>query len=272
MPYWIQNILMKCVDALFAWWPQPVPTRKALTNCRIISHRGEHDNLVLFENTLAAFDKVLAQDIWGIECDIRWTRDLVPVIIHDSSGQRVFGKDLHIYQMDFTKLREELPQVPTLAEVIDRYGGKLHLMIELKAEHYPDPDRQKQILKEQLADLAPGRDYHFLSLDPDLFERVDFVPTAACYPVSEINATSLSRISSERKLGGLTGHFLLLNDRLKHRHELADQTIGTGFIASKNCLFRELNRGVEWIFTNHALRLKKVRDDYLNPARRNPEC
>lgn len=266
MPHWLQDILMKCVDVLFAWWPQQVPTAEALLNCKIISHRGEHDNVTLFENTLAAFDKVLQQDIWGIECDIRWTRDLVPVIIHDSSGQRVFNKPLHISQLDFAKLREELPLIPALAEVVERYGGKLHLMIEVKDEHYPDPHRQKQILKEQLTGLMPGRDYHFLALDPDLFENVDFVPATACYPVSETNFTALSRISIERKLGGLTGHFLFLSNRLKHRHELAGQSIGTGFITSKNCLFRELNRGVEWIFTNHALRLKKVRDQYLNPA------
>lgn len=264
MPYWLQNILMQCSDALFALWPQPVPTRNALKNCKIISHRGEHDNLTVFENTLAAFDKVLQQEIWGTECDIRWTRDLTPVIIHDTSGQRVFGKQLYINQVDFSKLRQELPLVPTLAEVLDRYGGKLHLMLELKQEHYPNPDRQKQILKEQLTKITAGRDYHFLALHPDLFERVDFVPAAACYLVSQINFTALSRVSIERKLGGLTGHFLFLNDRLKHRHELVGQTIGTGFITSKNCLFRELNRGVEWIFSNHAVKLKKVRDDYLN--------
>ena len=91
---------MQCTDALFALWPQPVPTRNALKNCKIISHRGEHDNLTVFENTLAAFDKVLQQEIWGTECDIRWTRDLTPVIIHDTSGQRVFGKQLFINQVD----------------------------------------------------------------------------------------------------------------------------------------------------------------------------
>lgn len=266
MPYWLQDILMRCVDVLFAWWPQPVPTRNALQNCKIISHRGEHDNVTVFENTLAAFDKVLQQDIWGIECDIRWTRDLVPVILHDSSGQRVFNKRLNINQLDLTKLREELPLVPTLAEVVERYGGKLHLMIEVKDEHYPDPNGQKQVLQEQLAKLTPGTDYHFLSLNPDLFERVDFVPSSTCYPVSETNFATLSWISIERNLGGLTGHFLFLSNRLKQRHELAGQSVGTGFITSKNCLFRELNRGIEWIFTNHALRLKKVRDRYLNPS------
>jgi len=267
VPVWIQDFVMKCVDSLFAVWPQQVPTRQALESAKIIAHRGEHDNISIFENTLAAFDQVLERGIWGIECDIRWTHDLVPVIIHDPSGYRVFGKSLHISQIDYTELREEIPLIPTLAEVIDRYGGKMHLMIELKDEFHPEPQQQKQILSEQLSKLVPGRDYHFLSLDPELFERVDFVPAAVCYPVSETNASVLSWISIERKLGGLTGHFLLLTNQLKRRHELADQTIGTGFITSKNCLFRELNRGIEWIFTNHALKLKKIRDEYLHSTR-----
>jgi len=266
VPYWIQNILMQCVDVMFAVWPQQVPIRNALEKCKIVSHRGEHDNLSLYENTLAAFDKVLEHGIWGTECDVRWTRDLVPVILHDSSGQRVFGKRLDINQVDFHQLRKELPLVPTLAEVLDRYGGKLHLMIELKEEDYPDPQEQKQILREQFSKLTPGRDYHFLSLHPDLFQWVDFAPASACYPVSETNVAAMSEISIERSLGGLTGHFLFLNDRLKHRHELAGQTIGTGFINSRNCLFRELNRGIEWIFTDHAVQLQKVRDDLLSAA------
>jgi|TARA_Y100000310_G_C20688861_1_gene820905 glycerophosphoryl diester phosphodiesterase len=264
VPERLRDTLRKYVDIAYALWPQRAPTRDALRNCKIISHRGEHDNLNVFENTMAAFDKVLENGIWGTECDLRWTRDLVPVISHDPCGQRVFGKELHINQVDFAGLREVLPLVPTLAEALDRFGGKLHLMIELKQEHYPDPARQKEILRNQLSRITPGRDYHFLATHPDLFEKVDFVPPSVCYPVSETNSTALSRISIERKLGGLTGYYLFLNNRMKRRHELVGQTIGTGFINSKNCLFRELNRGIQWIFSDRAVAMMKVRDEFLS--------
>jgi glycerophosphoryl diester phosphodiesterase len=36
------------------------------------------------------------------------------------------------------------------------------------------------------------------------------------------------------------------------------QKMGTGYIGSKNCLFRELNRGIEWIFSNNAADLQKI--------------
>ena len=37
-----------------------------------------------------------------------------------------------------------------------------------------------------------------------------------------------------------------------------------GFIHSRNALFRELNRGVEWIFSNEAVRMQGIRDAYLH--------
>ena len=35
------------------------------------------------------------------------------------------------------------------------------------------------------------------------------------------------------------------------------------FPSSRNTLFRELNRGIEWIFSNDAVALQHIRDDYL---------
>jgi len=81
--YHFDKLLQLLVDGVFAGIPQPKPTISDLRNCKIVSHRGEHDNKIVKENTLAAFDRVLHQGIWGIELDIRWTKDLQPVVIHD---------------------------------------------------------------------------------------------------------------------------------------------------------------------------------------------
>ncbi len=263
MPVWLTSNLMRVLDLIFALLPQPIPDQKALAACKITSHRGEHDNLTIFENTLPAFERAANAGVWGIECDLRWTRDLVPVISHDATGERLFGREDRICDLSYPRLQELFPLIPSLQELIDQFSSKVHLMIEIKAEHYPEPAKQKSILQQTLAGLTPGRDYHFLALDPELFVRADFVPNRFHFPVAEVNCKKLSRISVERNLGGLTGHFLLLNDKLKRSHELAGQKIGTGFIASKNCLFRELNRGVEWIFSNNAVQLQGFRDQYL---------
>lgn len=246
------------VDAWMAVIPRRRPPRAALEQAKIVSHRGEHDNRAVLENTMTAFERAVAAGVWGIEADIRWTADLVPVIIHDADTARVFSRPVTIAEADFATLRAAEPQVPTLAELVDAFGTKVHLMLELKAEPFPQLERQKRILREHLAGLKPGRDYHFMALDPALFETFDITPRDCCLAVGMENARSLSAPTLAGGYGGLTGHFLMLDNGLKQRHEAAGQRIGTGFIRSRNCLFREINREVEWIFTNDAVRLRRA--------------
>ena len=141
----IERVFHFAVDGLFAGLPQSKPGKAALGRCRIVSHRGEHDNIAVFENTLTAFDRARDSGVWGIECDIRWTKDLVPVVFHDADLQRLFGDSLNIGQTILHKLRKEYPQIPTLAEVLTRYGKNMHLMVEIKAETYPDPAYQDAV-------------------------------------------------------------------------------------------------------------------------------
>lgn len=263
----LQNAAMAAADWVAAVLPQRVPNFEALNNCKIISHRGEHDNRSVFENTLPAFEIARDNGVWGIECDIRWTADLVPVVSHDACGARLFGNSARIASLPFAQLRREIPAIPSLQELVTEFGGNTHLMLEIKDEPLAQPDEQKAILQSQLSGLGAGIDYHFLALQPELFERVDFVSMDCCFPVSELNTARLSRAALAMGCGGLNGHFFLITDAVKRRHEAAGQRIGTGFIASRNCLFRELNRGVEWIFSNDAVKVQQIREHYLALAR-----
>ena len=51
---------------------------------------------------------------------------------------------------------------------------------------------------------------------------------------------------------------LLLNNKKLAKHRKRGQQVGTGYPGSKNCLFREINRGVEWIFSNNASELQSI--------------
>jgi glycerophosphoryl diester phosphodiesterase len=259
----LQNLLMGATDTLFSAIPQRQPPRVSLQRCKLISHRGEHDNKTVFENTLAAFRAAREAGVWGIECDIRWTADLVPVVVHDPDGGRVFGDPAPIRELTFAQLRRRLPSIPSLEELLSDYGGYIHLMLEIKAEPLIQPRRQKEILAELLRDLDPVGDYHFLALNPDLFHRVDFAPRCSCIPVAEFNISALSEHSLASGYGGLAGHYVLLTSALKWRHEAAGQRVGVGHIGSRNALFRELNRGVEWIFSNNAVAMQRLLDELL---------
>jgi len=258
---------MAAVDAVYAAIPRRVPDAATLRDCRIVAHRGAHDNVRVPENTLAAFRRAREHGVWGIECDIRWSADLVPVIHHDPDTRRVFGRDLTLAGTPFARLRETVPEVPSLAEVIAQFGGATHLMLELKAGCFPDPQRQRDILREHLQPLTPGRDYHLLALDPALFALADFISRRHCLPVSELAVSRISDAVIEGGFGGLLGHFLLLTEGVRHRHARAGQRIGTGFVASRHALFRELNRGVEWIFTNDAVKLQQIVNRHLPQGR-----
>ena len=267
LPYWLESRLMQICDSIFSIVPQKAPTLENLSKCKIISHRGQHDNITVYENTLSAFDHALeTEGIWGIELDFRWTKDLHPVVAHDPDLLRLFGSNLKISETTLAELKQYCPQVPTLEEVLLRYGGKLHLMVEAKEEHYPQPEKQNMILKDLFAPLQPREDFHLLSLDPEMLVLVKFVDTSAKIPVAVFNAKILSKISLNEKYAGLGGHYLLLHKKIVKQHLDCGQKIGVGYPKSKNNLFREINRGVEWIFCNNAVEVSGILQTELKKA------
>jgi glycerophosphoryl diester phosphodiesterase len=260
--HFLQVTAMDIADGIYARCRQPKPSCEKLSKSKIVAHRGAHGNGVL-ENTLAAFDLAADCGVWGLEMDLRWTADLHPVIHHDASLARIFDSDEYLNKLNLDELRARFPLIPTLAEVIARYGGRVHLMLEIKAERYPQPEKQSAILKAHLAGLRPVSDYHFLALDPALFSQAPFVAPKALLPVAETNLSAMSRIALESGFGGVLGHYVLLDQNCLYRHKDAGQSVGTAYVRSLNCLYRELNRGVTWIFSNHAAKLQAMLDASL---------
>jgi len=261
--FWLEQWFHQGVDLLYERMPQSLPDTEKLRRCKIISHRGEHDNKMVYENTIPAFDRVNEAGVWGIEFDIRWTKDLQPVVFHDRDLQRVFKSDTKINTVTLTELKTHCNLVPTLSEVIQKYGKKIHLMVEIKKEAYPDPEYQDNVLRELFHELMPQVDFHFITLAPEMFAFINFVPSSTFVPSTRLNVKPLSDLALIKSYGGIAGHYLLINDRLLKRHHAQNQCIGTGYIRSKNCLFRELNRGVEWIFSNHAIKLQNICNSLL---------
>ena len=258
IPYGLERYVHRVIDAVFAKLPQHPPSREQLHQCRIVSHRGEHDNRTVIENTVAALDRAVAAGVWGIEFDVRWTRDLQPVVFHDPDLQRLFASPQPLGLLTLRELQSRFPQIPTLAEVIARFRGKAHLMIEIKAEDYPDPPKQNQILRDLLSGLIPREDFHLISLNPEMFALIDAVPAEACLPVAQLNMHSMSRLALAKGYRGVCGHYFLLTRRLIRRHHAQAQAVGSGFVASKRSLFREINRNVDWIFTNCAVKIQSL--------------
>ncbi len=257
----VEIVFTRLMDKLFARIPRTKPTHTALQTCRIISHRGEHNNEAVFENTLTAFDAALQRGVWGIECDVRWTRDLVPVLFHDADLVRLFNTGVFVGRTEFTQLRQNYPQIPTLLEVLTRYGKTMHLMVEIKTEAYPDPDNQRRILSEAFGSLIPEKEFHFLSLNPAMFQYVDFVRPSTCIPVAQLNVADMSRLALEKNYGGMACHYAFMTRARMRDHQQRGQQVGTAYIRSQNSLFREIHRGADWLFSNHAVKVQRILDE-----------
>ncbi len=262
--FYFELLAQRTVDFCFLLLPRKRPSRQMLMDCRLVSHRGEHDNRQIRENTMAAFRAVAAAGIWGIEFDVRWTRDLHPVVIHDPLTGRVFGNDLRVAELNLDQLRQQLPEIPTLEEVVAEFGGNTHLMVELKRDQLDRNEIKAARLAAIFSALHAGRDFHFLALQAELFEPAGFAGNPACLLVAELAVDSFSRQVVDHGYGGLCGQYLLLGKRLLRRHHAQGQKLGTGFPGSRQCFYRELNRGVDWIFTNRALKLGAIRRQLLD--------
>jgi glycerophosphoryl diester phosphodiesterase len=112
----------------------------------VIAHRGA--SAYAPENTLAAFDLALHLGCRHLELDVDITRDGHIVVIHDETVDRTINGTGPVGSHTLAELRTldagawfgaqfAGERVPTYAEVLERYQGRVHLHTELKgrAQH-----------------------------------------------------------------------------------------------------------------------------------------
>ena len=254
----LEQWLLKRADQWVDRRPQRTVPPPRLARARLVAHRGAYDNQQVFENTIPAFERFRRAGGWGIELDVRWTRDGVPVISHDPDGRRLFGVDRAIADMDLASLRQRLPLVPSLADILARFGGRLHLMVEIKCLPPRDRRASAALLQRHFEGLTPSRDYHFLSLDYPLLQYLAVTPREACIPIARVNFGKVKRAAEAYGWGGVAGHYTLIRRRqvaALHRRGLR---VGTGFVNSPNSLHRELRQEVDWLFSDRPLGLQRM--------------
>ncbi len=237
-------------DFLFKWWPQARLTRGETERCKLVAHRGIHDGGVsVYENTLKAFEAARQAGIWGVELDVQWTRDAVPVVIHDPHTARLPGQfAVEVARVDFAELNAACPLVPRLEQVVEQCSGQLHMMIELKAP--ADDSTRTRRLAECLAGLEPCENFHLMSLDTQSLRTVQGYPPASLLPIATVNTRALFAQLRQGGFGGFTGHYLLLNQNMRRELQQMGLPWGTGFVNSANLLAREIRSGTQWIFSD----------------------
>ena len=118
----------------------------------VIGHRGTGDNSIAPENTMSSF-KFAAKNNSAFELDTMFAKSGELVVIHDSDVDRTTdGKGMvdtltlpELKKLDASKLSNPKfkgEKIPTLEEVLNEFGGKTLIDIEIKAQA-PKEEAQK---------------------------------------------------------------------------------------------------------------------------------
>ena len=119
----------------------------------LLGHRGARASAGIPENTFASFDLALDHGCDGFEFDVRLAACGTAVVCHDPKvGKTTIAR----------ARAKQLPQLPRLTDVIQRYRDRAFLNIELKVK-----DLEAKVLTA-LGEFPPRQGYVVSSFIPDV--------------------------------------------------------------------------------------------------------
>ena len=250
--HWITRFADSAVNTVFGCIPRKPLNEAEWRNLQLVAHRGcANPSHFIYENTLSAFEAARDAGVWGIEFDVQWTLDDWPVVIHDPHTGGLPGPGaVEVAKTELDELRQLSPLVPRLEEVLEQFAAHMHLMIELKGR-VPN-SKAGQRLQDCLTKLQPVEEYHLMSLEPAPLRELDDYPVASKLLIATTNTRSMFEQFRQGGFGGFTGHFLLLNKKMRAYLQSIDAPWGTGFVDSLNLLAREIRSDTTWVFSNAA--------------------
>lgn len=132
----------------------------------LIAHRGFTP-----ENRMSAFRKCTNNNIKAIELDVRLSKDLKPVVIHDSSIKRVTNHRGYVSKLTSEELAKY--DIPTLNNVLEllKPVSTTHLYVEIK-----DIGRNNNILAEKVVTAIQSFEMiskcSIISFSPQILKKV----------------------------------------------------------------------------------------------------
>lgn len=121
------------------------------------AHRGLHSrDRAIPENSLEAF-RLAARAGYGIELDVRLSRDGQVVVFHDDTLDRVCGVHARVEDLDWAELRQlylcdSNQRIPLLSEALEQIRGAGPLIVELKTGR-----RNRELCEKTYAQLENYR-------------------------------------------------------------------------------------------------------------------
>jgi len=129
----------------------------------LLAHRGLHGDLK--ENSLAALAAVAGSGLDGVEFDVRFSADGVPVILHDATLQRTYGDSRAASKLSSETLSSL--GVPSLRDALAVLPVELLLDVEVK--EVPS-DQLFTVIRELRGEGA--KRLLFSSFDVDVLQKI----------------------------------------------------------------------------------------------------
>ncbi|MCX5340483.1 glycerophosphodiester phosphodiesterase [Streptomyces atratus] len=222
------------------------------TTVTAVAHRG--DPYRVRENTLPSIRSALERGADAVEVDVRVTRDGVPVLLHDSTLERLWGHDVRLDRLTHEELTDLTGGgVPTLRDAL-LAAGTHRVMVDLPGS---TDDSVRRIVGEVRECGAGERAYYCAG--PDAMLRV-----RAADPSAEI-ALTWTTLAPPRAalLDAVRPRWLNYRFGLVDR-ELTDRLHRDGLLVSawtadtKRTMRRLVRQGVDSITTNRVDALQRV--------------
>ncbi|KYG30008.1 glycerophosphodiester phosphodiesterase [Priestia endophytica] len=236
-----------------------------------VAHRGA--SAYAPENTIAAFDKAVEMKADYIEIDVQRSKDGKLVLIHDTTVDRTTDGSGKVGNLTFKELRnldagswkgEQFAgaQIPTFDEILDRYHGKIGILIELKApELYPGIEENvAKELKERNLDKPQNEKIIVQSFNHKSMKKMnELLPKVSIGVLTSSSADTTEQALQE--FSTYADYFnpsygIVTEDLVNQVHSLG-MKIGSWTVRSQEAADFLLDVGVDAIITDYP--------DYVDP-------
>ncbi|MDH5654901.1 MAG: glycerophosphodiester phosphodiesterase family protein [Spirochaetia bacterium] len=97
----------------------------------VFAHQGDH--FWTKPNSTESIQRALERGSDGVEIDIRFTEDSVPVLLHDPVLS-IQSEAINVNSIKLNEILQEHPDIETLDSALNIYSGKIFFILELKSE------------------------------------------------------------------------------------------------------------------------------------------
>lgn len=258
--FFLFNIVKTVLDFILSLYPVKLHKDKKVEDIIFVGHRGIKGNKNIKENTFEAFDLAVKSGCNGLEFDVHLTDDNKIVITHDKTLNRVFNINVDVTEYKYPEIKKIFPGIILIEELFQRYKkNNLLFFIEIKKQITKEKDI---ILSKQVLKILQDNDIkdrcRIITLDYDLLlyyseKGIKLYPIYLFFPHKAV------KFAEKNKLSGVFGNYILTGkNQIKELIKNGFET-GTGYLEYKNSTYREINKGVKFIFTERADKtIKKI--------------